>query len=58
MLPILGIQRELGEVYWNIAELMIIKQGHRVPPIPRATAPSGKYKEVLRNIQQDVQTEE
>jgi hypothetical protein len=58
ILPVLEIQGELGEVYWNIAELMIIKEGHRVPPIPRATAPTGKYKEILRDIQQDIQTDE
>lgn len=58
MAPVLGIQRELGEVYWNLARLMLVKGGHRVPPIPRATSPSGRYKEILENIQREVHTDD
>jgi hypothetical protein len=58
MLPVLGIQRELGEVYWNIARLMLIKEGHCIPPIPQATPPTGKYREFLRDIKQEIQIDE
>lgn len=57
ILPVMGIQRELGGVYWNIARLILIKGGNYLPPIPEATSPTGIYKEVLENIRQNVQTE-
>ncbi len=56
--PVQEIQRKLGELYWNIARLMLIKGGNYLPPIPKSTPPSGAYKKDLEKIRQEIQDQE